>query len=167
MPGDYHGGWSKGTKNNGSTKMPYWFDGNNLIGQSTARASSDRATRKSFLSYLSARFRTKGGRFLVYFDGDDPDRSMPPPGVKVRYSAPLSTDDAMLQDLAGTCNPGDVIVVTNDRGLANRSRNHGAKSITWQEFESRTMPGPIDRKKAQDQPVDVDDWMRYFGIEDE
>jgi hypothetical protein len=147
--------------------MPYWFDGNNLIGQSTARASVDRETRRQFLSYLSARYRCKGGRFLVFFDGDDPDRSMPPPGVKIRFSAPLSTDDAILRDIAGARNPADIIIVTNDRELASRTKDHGARSVTWAEFDSKPKPSAGGPDSSRDAPVDVDEWMRYFGMDDE
>jgi len=147
--------------------MPYWFDGNNLIGQSTARASADRETRRQFLSHLSTRFRSKGGRFLVYFDGDDPDRSMPPPGVKIRFSAPLSSDDAILRDIAAARNPADIIVVTNDRGLASRTKDFGAKSVTWAEFDVRQKPAPDGRGASPEAAVDVDEWMRYFGMDDE
>jgi hypothetical protein len=147
--------------------MPYWFDGNNLIGQSTARASADRETRRGFLSHLSRRFRSQGGRFLVFFDGDDPDRSMPPPGVKIRFSAPLSTDDAIIRDVAGAANPGEIIVVTNDRSLAARTRDLGAKSISWAEFDAKRKPNPGNRDLSSDTPVDIEDWMRYFGVDDE
>jgi hypothetical protein len=148
-------------------KMPYWFDGNNLIGQSTARASADRETRRQFLSYLSGRFRSKGGRFLVFFDGDDPDRSTPPPGVKVRFSAPLSTDDAILREIAGARNRADIIVVTNDRGLSSRTKDLGAKSVTWAEFDSKQKPAADKRGSSRDTPVDVGEWLRYFGVDDE
>ena len=147
--------------------MPYWFDGNNLIGQSTIRASVDRETRRQFLSYLRNRFRSKGGRFLVFFDGDDPDRSIPPPGVKIRFSAPFSTDDAILRDIAGARNPADIIVVTNDRGLASKTRDLGAKSVTWAEFDSKPKPVTGEREPSPDAPVDVDEWMRYFGVEND
>ena len=86
--------------------MPYWFDGNNLIGQSAAAAKSDAGVRRAFLSTLSSLHRSGGGRFLVYFDGDDPDRSAAPPGVAVRYSAPVSADEAILRRLTGDSTSG-------------------------------------------------------------
>ncbi len=120
--------------------MPYWFDGNNLIGLTAQRARTERETRKQFLAYLSSCAKMRGGRFLVYFDGDDPDRAVPPAGVRVRYSAPLSTDDAIIRDLAGCRAPAEVIVVTNDRSLASRSRDAGAKTLDWREFAAKASP---------------------------
>jgi len=78
------------------------FDGNNLIGQSADAARKDRNTRRAFLSRLSSYVTLRGGRFLVFFDGDDPDRSMPPRGIQLRYSAPESTDDAIVRLLSGS-----------------------------------------------------------------
>ena len=97
--------------------MPYWFDGNNLIGRSAAAAKSDAGTRRAFLSTLSSLHRSGGGRFLVYFDGDDPDRAAMPPGISVRYSAPYSADEAMARRLREIQHPAEIIIVTNDRQL--------------------------------------------------
>jgi predicted RNA-binding protein with PIN domain len=146
--------------------MPYWFDGNNLIGQSTTAARTDSNTRRAFLSTLASYHRSGGGKFLVYFDGDDPDRSASPPGVAVRYSAPLSTDEALLQRLRELRHASEVIIVTNDRELMTRCRNEGASVMTWPEFTTKMKsrrPQHSTRTDLQKQ-VDVDDWMRYFGF---
>jgi predicted RNA-binding protein with PIN domain len=151
-----------------SEYMPYWFDGNNLIGQSVAAARADAGTRRAFLSTLSTYHKSGGGRFLVYFDGDDPKLSAAPPGVAVRYSAPESTDAAILRRLREIRNPSEVIIVTNDRELTARCRDAGAASMDWRQFiskmQSRPMPRGHKRSDRQER-VDVDDWMRYFGLD--
>ena len=146
--------------------MPYWFDGNNLIGQSAAAARADLQARRGFLSELMSYHRSGGGKFLVYFDGDDPDRSASPPGVAIRYSAPLSADEAILQRLRGMQNPSEIIVVTNDRELASRCRSEGAAVLTWREFVTKMQSRRVPRAKPGDRQehVDVDEWMRYFGL---
>ncbi len=147
--------------------MPYWFDGNNLIGQSASTARADSKVGEAFLSSLSSYHRSGGGRFLVYFDGDDPARSTAPPGVSVRYSAPQSTDEAIVSRLREIQHQGEVIVVTNDRGLMTRCRDAGAEALTWKEFtvrmQSRLARKPLRSNKEQ--PVDVDDWIKYFGFD--
>jgi predicted RNA-binding protein with PIN domain len=147
--------------------MPYWFDGNNLIGQSAAAARADSRARQAFLSALTSYHRSGGGKFLVYFDGDDPDRSASPPGVSVRYSAPLSTDEAILQRLRETRNASEIIVVTNDRELMLRCRTEGAAVLTWREFTAKMQSRRISRPNHTDpqEHVDVDEWIRYFGLE--
>jgi predicted RNA-binding protein with PIN domain len=147
--------------------MPYWFDGNNLIGQSASKARTDSKARQAFLSQLSSYQRSGGGKFLVYFDGDDPIGGKAPPGVSIRYSAPVSTDEAILSRLREIQHASEVIVVTNDRALGMQCRNRGASALTWQEFcskmQSRSLRKPA--KHSQEKPVDVDEWIRYFGLD--
>jgi predicted RNA-binding protein with PIN domain len=147
--------------------MPYWLDGNNLIGQSAAAASADSHMRQAFLSALSAYYKSGGGRFLVYFDGDDPSRSTPPPGIGVRYSAPLSTDETIIRRLHEIHHPEEVIVVSNDRALTTRCRNAGASVLNWQEFTSKMKTRSVKRDPRIDpqQPVDVEDWIHFFGLD--
>jgi predicted RNA-binding protein with PIN domain len=148
--------------------MPYWFDGNNLIGQSAAAAKADKQTRRAFLSTLSSYHKSGGGKFLVYFDGDAHDASTAPPGVAVRYSAPESTDAAILRRLREIQQPSEVIIVTNDRELMARCRNAGAATLDWRQFTSRMQSRPtVQYRKTNDQQerVDVEDWMRYFGLD--
>jgi predicted RNA-binding protein with PIN domain len=150
----------------GSEIMPYWLDGNNLIGQSAARARLDRETRAQFLNSVAQYARNKSSIFTVYFDGDDPDRRIPPRGVNVRYCAPISTDDAIIRRLHESRNPSEIIVVTNDGSLRTACRSAGAKSMNWSEFQDRMQraarhtPGS-DKGEA---PIDVEEWSRYFGL---
>ncbi len=115
---------------------PYWFDGNNLIGQSVEAAEKDQKTRRAFLRQLS-QFASLRGGFVVFFDGDDADLMAPARGISVRYSAPLSTDDLIQRRLGEAAKPAEVIVVTNDLDLQRRCRNIGSKAINWKEFSSK------------------------------
>jgi len=148
--------------------MPYWFDGNNLIGQSAALSSSRPHLRQKFLSTLGAYYRAGGGRFLVYFDGDDTTKTMPPAGIRIRYSAPLSADEAIIRRLREIRHPQEVIVVSNDRELQNRCRNSQAKVLDWHQFTSRMRSRNVRQSRQGDpeEAVDVEDWMRYFGVEE-
>lgn len=147
--------------------MPYWFDGNNIIGQSAAAAKSDSRALRAFLSALSSYHRAGGGRFLVYFDGDDSDRLAAPPGVAVRYSAPESTDKAILHRLQEIQHPSEIIVVTNDRELITRCRDAGAAALNWRQFTSRMQSRSVPSHTQSDpqERVDVEDWIRYFGLD--
>jgi predicted RNA-binding protein with PIN domain len=148
--------------------MPYWFDGNNLIGQSAEVSRKDRNTRKAFLSILSTYQKSGGGRFLVFFDGDDPADSSTPPGIHVRYSAPESADMAMLRRLREIQRPSEVIVVTNDLELLTRCRHAGANILNWQQFalKMQSRPAtPLRTHKHLQEEVDVEDWLRFFGID--
>ncbi len=147
--------------------MPYWFDGNNIIGQSAAAVRSSPQVLQAFLSALGSYHKAKGGRFLVYFDGDDFNRLKAPPGVAVRYSAPESTDKAILHRLQEIRYPSEVIVVTNDRELTAQCRNAGAAALNWSQFTSKMQSRPRPSKTPGDahERVDVEDWIRYFGLD--
>jgi predicted RNA-binding protein with PIN domain len=146
--------------------MPYWLDGNNLIGQSAAAAVEDGTPRRAFLQLLSRYARSGGGRFLVFFDGEDSDRSMPPPGIQIRFSAPESADEAILRGLSGSSQPHEIIVVTNDRNLMVRSHDAGARTMTWRDFTQKRPP-PIKESPSRDQDdrVDVSEWAEFFGLD--
>jgi predicted RNA-binding protein with PIN domain len=148
--------------------MPYWFDGNNLIGQSVEAARADPRIGAAFLSALSSCRKSGGGRFLVYFDGDAPNRSPAPPGVSIRYSAPLSTDEAIVRRLKEIRNPSEIIVVTNDRELMIRCRDAGAAIMDWSRFNSKMKfrSGPARSRSVTEDEVDVEDWLRYFGLDE-
>ena len=156
------------------------------MGLSVAAAHGDRHTRVEFLSVLSSYRKTGGGRILVWFDGDDPADISLPPGVTVRYSAPESADAAICRRLREIERPGEIVVVTNDRELASRCRNAGATTLDWRQFAMKMQPRTTQRlsrvsparptgashrsaatpsKKSDAVPVDVDDWMRFFGLD--
>ncbi len=147
--------------------MPYWFDGNNLIGQPAAVSAQEKKTRRAFLSVLSEYARARRTSVLVYFDGDDRDRSGPPSRVAVRYCAPVSADEAMLRDLRGRRSPAEIIVVTNDRELGRRCRSEGASSISWEEFSAR-LAGALKRPadvESKEESGRLEDWAKYFGFD--
>ncbi len=149
--------------------MPYWMDGNNLIGQPVEMSREDRRTRVAFLQTLGRFRRERGGRFTVFFDGEDPEGSASPPGVQVRYCAPRSADDEILYRLAGARTPSEVTVVTNDRALAARARSAGARLLTWQQFVSAMQRSPGAPARRAEPPgekqIDVDEWSKYFGLD--
>ncbi len=149
--------------------MPYWFDGNNLIGQSADSLRTGPNIRQEFLSTLSIYYKSGGGRFLVYFDGDDPGQFLPPPGIRIRYSAPVSADEAILRRLHEIRRPDEVLVVTNDFDLQNQCRDAGSKVLNWQQFTSKMKSRriPVKGNRDMDQPVDVEDWTQFFGFDKE
>jgi predicted RNA-binding protein with PIN domain len=147
--------------------VPYWFDGNNLIGQPVAVSARERNTRKAFLATLSQYARARRTRVSVYFDGDDPERSNPPARVEIRYCAPLTADEAILRDLRGRRSPAEVIVVTNDRELGARCRGEGASCIPWSDFSARLRHAVsnADRMEQKEEVARLQDWAEYFGFD--
>lgn len=148
--------------------MPYWLDGNNLIGQSVAQAREQPRVRIEFLRQLAEWKSSRGGRITVYFDGDESDPRIAAPGIPVRFSAPLDTDAAMLRRLREIRRPSEVIVVTNDRSLRLRCREAGAAVMDWSQFSSRMNAGrPGSRCESRQDDIAIRDWARYFGLREE
>ena len=138
-----------------------------MIGRSASAAKEDPRVRNEFLSTLSDYHKAGGGRFLVYFDGDDPGGFRTPPGISIRYSAPLSADETILKRLREIGSPQEVTVVTNDHDLTTRCRHAGARVMNWMQFATR-MEARLRRhhaKGAADEKIDVDEWLRYFGMD--
>lgn len=147
--------------------MPFIFDGNNIIGQSAAQSRADPEARRAFLDLLGRCAAARRAKLTVFFDGDPAERTLSPHGVQVRYSAPLSSDQAILNAVAGARRPGELVVVTNDRSLSARCREAGARTMNWGEFSSRLArwlpqsPGEAQKEK----PVDLDEWSKFFGFD--
>lgn len=152
-----------------SIDMPYWLDGNNLIGQPARVAQRDKEISKRFLTLISQYSSSRRHQFVVFFDGDDHARTKPPPGVLVRYSAPLSGDAAILDKLRGVKTPADIIVVTNDRELSSRCRNVGARTMDWAQFTSRmrrSADSPNRKsQKTKGEKIQIDEWINFFGLD--
>jgi len=147
--------------------MPYLFDGNSLIGQSAEQMRRDPSARRAFLQLLGREAAAGGGKFTVFFDGDDPDRSLPPRGVRVRYSAPLSCDELISKTVTGAAAPHEITVVTNDRELARRCRDAGARVTDWSGFTTRKRSTARTGAAASDpsRPVDIREWSEFFGVD--
>jgi len=147
--------------------MPYWFDGNNLTGQSVENAKARPHVQHAFISTIYTYKKSGGGRFVIFFDGDDTCRSASPPGIAVRYSAPFSADEAIVQRLHEVEKPSEVIVVTNDRILMSRCRNEGASILSWHAFTKKMG----SRRKIHsgsnelNDDVNVEEWLHYFGLD--
>ncbi|HKA35661.1 MAG TPA: NYN domain-containing protein [Thermoanaerobaculia bacterium] len=144
--------------------MPYFLDGNNLIGRARGTARPSEKDRKEFLAEIADRLRATRAKATVFFDGAG-ERSSTLGSLTIRESGSEPADDLIIREIGRFREPREVIVVTADRGLARRARDAGAGAITPDEFWSRFGRGE-HRQPGKDAPkVDVDDWLRYFGDE--
>ncbi len=142
--------------------MPVLLDGNNLL----HRLPQDRRSRKDVRRAALDLVRREGVRVTVVFDG-------PPPAgtperealgsVTVVYAGSSSADEVILRRVSGA-RRGQLTVVTDDRELARRARQAGARVqpvASW--LDKLTVP---DREKpAALSPTDLADWEDYFRHE--
>jgi hypothetical protein len=83
----------------------------------------------------------------------------------VRTPGRGSADQAILDTIARSRAPGELVVVTADRDLARRARDAGATTIAPHDFFARFGTAPHEADPAPSTAVDVEDWLRYFGDE--
>ncbi len=100
----------------------------------------------------------------VFYDGP-PGRTRSLGSLTIRQPGG-SADDAMLRDIGASRDPGQITVVTADRGLARASEDAGAKSLSpgefWDRFGKRAAT-PGGAKGPEAPRVDVQEWMDYFS----
>ncbi len=107
---------------------------------------------------------------MLFFDGPAEGRGTSLGSLTVRGVPGRSgADDAIVQEVERARAPGEIIVVTADRGLGDPVPGRGrARSVRPSEFFARfgrrrgkTPSGEQDRSPGG--RVDVDEWLRYFA----
>jgi predicted RNA-binding protein with PIN domain len=157
--------------------MGYLIDGNNLIGATPGMDLGAANARQRLLRRL-ADFRNLPGkrpqRITVVFDGE-PEPHFPQgssfQGVRVLYSKPDSTADAVIRELVeAQVNKRELTVVTSDRALYTYVRSCGIRATTCEQFNERLQAalesaGIEDKVDAPVDDSEIDEWMRYFGVD--
>jgi (2Fe-2S) ferredoxin len=109
-------------------------DGHNAIGRLGITAADDAGRRRSLLARV-ARVTTDA---TVFFDAQGAPRLAPSvdreAGLAVRFSRTREADEEILAFVRGAANPAALLVVTDDRELAGRTRQAGAKTSGVAEF---------------------------------
>jgi len=108
--------------------MPALIDGHNAMHRLGIRSASHEADRRSLL----ARVRRIETAAVVYFDAGRAPADLPAvlreAGVEVRYCRTEEADAAILRDVGGGAHPQRLLVVTDDRELAGKARQRGART---------------------------------------
>lgn len=147
--------------------MPYFLDGNNLIGRArkTARPTDD--DTDALVREVADRLRGARARAVIFFDGPPGRRHATLGSLSVRYPSSGSADSEILATLARSGSPAEVVVVTADRELARRARDTGARWMAPEDFWKRFGANRRDvSAEKEESRVDVAEWMRYFGVRD-
>ncbi len=118
-------------------------DGFNVVSVGLLRGADReqwwRAPHRDALLARAARFDDPRAELWVVFDGKHPAGDRPQgPGPRTVFAA--SADDWLIQRVRGAEDPALVAVVTADRRLAGRARQHGARIVSPGEF-LRRCPG--------------------------
>jgi hypothetical protein len=139
--------------------MPYFLDGNNLIGKPDP-SSQDRA---ALIRELAERLRQTRASAVLFFDGGARRRSSLG-SLSIRDGFSANADEDILVSIGRARSAREITVVTSDAGLARRSRDAGASVVEPGDFWARV--GRPRKPSGKDTgKVDVDDWERYFADE--
>ncbi|MGE5277014.1 MAG: NYN domain-containing protein [Acidobacteriota bacterium] len=144
--------------------MPYFLDGNNLIGLARETSRPRPEDRSALISELCERLRRTRARVVLFFDGPAPPGASALGSLFIRFSGGVSADEAILREIRRSQAPGEIVLVTRDRGLSRLAREAGARTLAPEEFWKR-FGASSGRDGAPAQTVDVEEWMRYFEDE--
>ena len=144
--------------------MPYFLDGNNLIGHTLGSSRPSEDDRRSLIAEVGDRLRQTRAKALLFFDGPG-EKKTSLGNLSIRECGAGGADDAILREIGRSAAPQEIIVVTADRDLVRRVRDSRAKALSPADFWSRfgASKGPPPRDPVG--KVDVDEWTRYFEDE--
>jgi len=139
--------------------VPYFLDGNNLIGLARRTSRPGEEDRAALLAEISSRLRTTRASVRIFFDGEGKGLSL---GNLTVGASSGSADEAILRALGASKDPEQITVVTADRDLARRVRDGGGKTMPPPDFWSRF--GGAGEGRPSPGKVDVDEWLDYFSL---
>jgi predicted RNA-binding protein with PIN domain len=130
--------------------MPRWLvDGMNVVGSRPDGWWRDRPAAMRALAERLAAFATESGDpVAVVFDGRPFDIEADPVDVSFAPSrGPNAADDEIARRVAADPEPQALTVVTSDRALAQRVREHGAQVVGAGPFRRRLDEAPQGRAR--------------------
>lgn len=156
------------------------IDGNNLLHTVRAYSPVPAGGREALVRRIHQWSTRDGYSTTVVFDGTPPTRGLKrqlaPQGLDVRFSAPRTADDLIVELIHAVPNPGQVLVVTDDKAILYEARLRGCASMANLTFIEKLFPPPSRSPSAppaspSEKPTDVSPedlayWRREFGVPD-
>lgn len=115
---------------------------------------------------------------IVVFDGAAPTRGLKrqlaPEGLDVRFSAPRTADDLIVELIHAATSPDQLLIVTDDKAILYEARLRGCASASSKGFTETlfasagrsptSTPLPPAEKPTDVSPEDQAYWRREFGF---
>ena len=162
--------------------MAYLIDGHNLIGQLPDLSLTDPDDEAKLVQKLLSFSARTGKRCVVVFDSGLPGGKSRLSTGKVEVifaSARSSADDVMRERIRQTSDPGQWIVVSNDRAVITAARTRRMTVLTSAEFTGQLRAAQAvqqsKRRKREEGEADdvhvsaaeVEAWLKLFNGEDD
>lgn len=154
--------------------MPYLIDGNNLIGAARDLDLKDADSREKLTHLLGCFQRAKRNRVTVVYDGPPPAgarKTLHLGGLQVIYAGPEKDADSVIREIIGASpDPRSWTVITTDRQVYSWCRwagAHAKQSRDFYEELTAVAERPQGVRANNDVDDDIEEWLEYFGIEDD
>lgn len=162
--------------------MAYLIDGHNLIGQLPDLSLTDPNDEAKLVQKLIGFSARASKRVVVVFDSGLPGgKSRLSTGqVEVIFaSARSNADNVMKERIKHARDPGQWVVVSNDRAVLDAARVRRMTTLTSADFaqQLRTTPAPKTRKRDDTDkgeaanvhltPDEIEAWLKLFQGKDE
>lgn len=160
--------------------MAFLIDGHNLIGQLPDLSLTDPDDEAKLVQKLISFSARTGKRCIVVFDSGLPGgKSRLSTGkIEVVFASPgRSADDVMKERIRQARDPGQWVIVSNDRAVSDAARTRRMTALTSAEFAAKlsaaqatakSKPRQRDKEEVNDVYVsaaEVEAWLKLFGGE--
>ena len=140
--------------------MKYLVDGYNLLFRRLKKRGALEKIRQSMIEELNETISPLNLQIILVFDGAQEHPLHPTRGhfdaLELVYTPKGSTADAYItEEVACAKSPSQMTVVTNDRQLASRCKNLGAKQLTIDAFLSLVAKKQHKKKRSANSPPAV------------
>jgi predicted RNA-binding protein with PIN domain len=154
--------------------MSYLVDGNNVMAQRVGWHRDKGGARRALMDDLARFALGRRVSVAVVFDGA-PEQHFADgasyKGIRIFYAERGSNADERIKQLVeGARERRTLIVITSDRALADYVRRCGAQVIRSGEFRRKMEETADIPTQDMDEPSvngELNEWMRYFGVEAE
>ncbi|MFC2015361.1 NYN domain-containing protein [Chloroflexota bacterium] len=150
--------------------MPILIDGHNLIGQLSSISLQDPDDEEKLLRLLLSYQARTGKRITVVFDAGAPSalpQKWQQGKVEVIFARGSGdADTTIARRIRSSGDPGQWLVITSDRELAETVERSGARVLSAHDFAADLEAGLEPSNEGKDTPIsskEVEDWLALFG----
>lgn len=149
--------------------MMYLVDGNNVMGQVPGWHRDKAGARRALIQALARFVSVRRTKVSVVFDGS-PDEEFPEglryKGVTILYAKPGSDADSRIRDMVEKSSRSrDIVVVSSDKALVSTVSHRGAQVLSSFKFRGMLDEAHkrLPEKPAENEPVNLDEWLDIFS----
>ena len=147
----------------------YIIDGNNLIGKikslNQLQKKNKQQSREKLAFLLGRYFNKKKASVNLHFDGFEND-AIKVSGLKIFYSGSITADEKVKQEIQGSKNSKNIILITSDTNLAEFGRVCSCQVVKSELFVMQLhSENSVDEEQLKINSINsAEDFKKLFGI---